>query len=326
MTTYDDHPFSGIWPLLEGEDFDKLVADIKANGLHLPILLYRDKVLDGRKRLRACLATGVAPVFATAKAKDCDSALNLVVSMNEHRRHLSFEERAFAAARLANMKEDARTGNRNAVKTTGTAVPTRDPSLGGHKRSIRDAANIMDVSPGSVARARSIIEHDKRTGEGQGLEKAVRQKIESLKSAADRVRPKRVPAVKVKGKQRSLNDIMAERMAIQKASRKLTPKQVDPEFKGTAMEFTAKYGHVQVETAEERARNRFTDWSIAIGHLAKVLEQQEVPKEVDLNWLRSPERAYVARMRAVLPKLKAAVEQAEAMLARAEGALTESVA
>ena len=38
------------------------------------------------------------------------------------------------------------------------------------------------------------------------------------------------------------------------------------------MEFTARYGHVQIETAEERARSCFSDWAIGVGHLAKVLE------------------------------------------------------
>ena len=53
------HPYASIFPLLEGEPFDALVADIKANGLLRPITIHQDMVLDGRNRLQACEAAGI---------------------------------------------------------------------------------------------------------------------------------------------------------------------------------------------------------------------------------------------------------------------------
>jgi ParB-like chromosome segregation protein Spo0J len=65
MIALEFHPLADIFPLVEGAEFDELVADIKAHGLHEPIVLFEDKVLDGRNRLRACEAAGAACRFET---------------------------------------------------------------------------------------------------------------------------------------------------------------------------------------------------------------------------------------------------------------------
>ena len=56
------HPFADIFPLLEGEEFDRFVEDIRQNGQRETIVKTPDnRVLDGRNRYRACLAAGVEP-------------------------------------------------------------------------------------------------------------------------------------------------------------------------------------------------------------------------------------------------------------------------
>ncbi len=94
------HPFANIFPLLEGEPFDNLVADIKANGLLQAITIHGNMILDGRNRLRACEAAGIEPRFVEYGGGD---PLSFVLSQNLHRRHLDESQRAMIAAKLANM-------------------------------------------------------------------------------------------------------------------------------------------------------------------------------------------------------------------------------
>jgi ParB-like chromosome segregation protein Spo0J len=60
---------SNLLPLLEGAEFDSLVADIHAHGLREPIILLEGAILDGRNRYRACRAAGVDPRFKALRSR-----------------------------------------------------------------------------------------------------------------------------------------------------------------------------------------------------------------------------------------------------------------
>src|SRR5262245_15947489 len=99
------HPLADIFPLMEGEEFDALVADIKANGLREKIDLYDGKIVEGRNRYRALQRLGIEPddryfrkaiythtiggEIAPHEQSNDARALAYVISKNIHRRHLT---------------------------------------------------------------------------------------------------------------------------------------------------------------------------------------------------------------------------------------------
>lgn len=95
------HPLANIFPLLSGREFDDLVYDIKTYGLREPVVLFKQRILDGRNRERACEAAGVVPTYVEF---DGDDALRFVISKNLVRRHLRDSQRALIAAELATTK------------------------------------------------------------------------------------------------------------------------------------------------------------------------------------------------------------------------------
>ena len=99
------HPYAEIFPLMSKEAFAAFKTDIAKHGQQQPILLYQDMILDGRMREQACFELGIEPRHEQAAVTDDAAALDLVMSLNEHRRHLTFEQRCFVAARYANIKQ-----------------------------------------------------------------------------------------------------------------------------------------------------------------------------------------------------------------------------
>jgi hypothetical protein len=98
--TLEFHPLANIFPLLTGEEFAGMVADIKQKGLIENIILTPDGlILEGRNRYRACLEAGVEPKFATTREPQ-ESWLSFIISKNVHRRHLAASQRAAVAAEL----------------------------------------------------------------------------------------------------------------------------------------------------------------------------------------------------------------------------------
>jgi ParB-like chromosome segregation protein Spo0J len=143
---YPIHEAAELFPLLEGQAFADLVDNIKRYGLRDPIVLTSDgKLLDGRNRLRACLAADVEPKTKTWRGPG--KAFQYVISVNLHRRHLDTSQRAIIAAKIATLESGART----------------DLASNEARLSQPEAAEALNVSRASVQRAKAVL--DKGTPE-----------------------------------------------------------------------------------------------------------------------------------------------------------------
>ncbi len=134
------HELANLFPPMGGEEFAQLVADIKVNGLRLPIVLMGNKILDGRNRYRACKEAGV-PV--RTEQYDGTEPLEFVLSANLHRRHLNESQRAMIAARLANMP--AHRSLRDKSANLQTSQPDAAAKLHVSPRSVADAKKVRDT-------------------------------------------------------------------------------------------------------------------------------------------------------------------------------------
>jgi hypothetical protein len=130
------HPLADIFPLMEGQEFDDLVADIKAHGLIEPIVLFQGQILDGRNRYRACEAVG-AKYSANHVIDVAFDPLSFVISRNLKRRHLNESQRAMIAARLATLKRG-------------------DNQYSSEHPSIEGSSKLLNVGHASVERAKAV--------------------------------------------------------------------------------------------------------------------------------------------------------------------------
>jgi N6-adenosine-specific RNA methylase IME4 len=158
------HPLSELFPLMQGREFDELVADVKTNGLREPIWIYQGQILDGRNRWRACEQAQLA--HRPMREYTGDDPVSFVISLNLHRRHLNESQRADVAAALANMRQGERTDI--------------EPSANLQKVSVSKAAELLNVSERSVHSAGKV----QREGTPE-LRTAVQAGRVSVSAAAD---------------------------------------------------------------------------------------------------------------------------------------------
>jgi ParB-like chromosome segregation protein Spo0J len=176
------HPLADIFPLMEGAEFDALVADIKANGLRDNIDLYQGMIIDGRNRYRACLKAGVTcrahEVLVRAGCSldllaDDAAALAYVISKNIHRRHLTADQKRDLIAKL--LKAAPEKSDRQIAKAV-KASPTFVGKVRAEKEATGDVSTVDTRTDTKgrkqpAKRARERERHKRRLGREQREQK-----------------------------------------------------------------------------------------------------------------------------------------------------------
>ncbi len=97
------HPAANIFPMMNGADFEQLKASIEEIGLQEPIVLWKQQVIDGRNRLRACEELGIDP--QEAELDDGVDPVAFAIAANQRRRNLTNKSQlAMCAAKMAGLK------------------------------------------------------------------------------------------------------------------------------------------------------------------------------------------------------------------------------
>jgi len=140
------HRLASYFPMLEGEEFDKLVKDIKEKGQIHPITIFDGQILDGLNRYRACQSLGIEPITEEYQGND---ALGYVISENIRRRQMTVSQRAMLATE---MLPEYETEAKKEKLDHGPKVKTEKdwPTT--------KAASEFDISGKSVRRAKRIKE------------------------------------------------------------------------------------------------------------------------------------------------------------------------
>jgi N6-adenosine-specific RNA methylase IME4 len=143
------HPYALLWPLLPKAEQEMLTESIRKSGVRSPILVVLDdtgteQIVDGIARCLSAIEAGIGWEQLPKRTfkGDAASLLDAVIDANAKRRHLDASQRAMVAARLATMKQGARTDRPHIAQICA--------------RSQSDAAALLNVSRTLVQAAAKI--------------------------------------------------------------------------------------------------------------------------------------------------------------------------
>jgi hypothetical protein len=158
MSCYDNlefHELANVFPMMSDLE---LADDIKKNGLLERITLFEGKILDGRNRYKA---SKLASYQFTEKDfvsfnGTREQAIELVISKNILRRHLTSDQRAAIAAEL-----HAKMGKRGPGQPKKELSVNAENTFPSAQEQKQKAAAKMDVSVDKLETASAVLNADK---------------------------------------------------------------------------------------------------------------------------------------------------------------------
>jgi hypothetical protein len=159
----EPHQLASLVEFGVGIDIEEAVKHVQKHGYDLDeaIVLYEDKILDGRHRLEIALRAGVTPSFRQFVGKDAMA----FVAKKLFRQHLSESQRALLAARWAKPNGHSERQIAEAGEAQNCASDTRQGGKAQYCASSRNrptmekAAATLNVSPRLVDDASLVEKH-----------------------------------------------------------------------------------------------------------------------------------------------------------------------
>jgi ParB-like chromosome segregation protein Spo0J len=154
---YAHHPLAEMFPVLKDAEFDDLVEDIRKHGLHEPISLFEQKIIDGRNRERACKKAGVEPRYRSIKFENHDAAAAYVISKNICRRHLTPEQKRGLIKKW--LRADPTKSDRQIAR----AIKVDNKTVGAVRKRAEAREEIPRVSKRTDSKGRSQVAHKRNS-------------------------------------------------------------------------------------------------------------------------------------------------------------------
>jgi ParB-like chromosome segregation protein Spo0J len=203
------HPLADIFPLIEDAELDELAADIKANGLREPVVLFEGKILDGRNRYRACAAAGVDCRFETHKG---DEPVAYVVSLNLHRRHLTRGQKRELIAKL--VKAQPEKSDRQIAK----AAKVHHETVGAARAELEGRGEIRHVEKRTDTKGRKQPAEKKATTPAKSVPSQVERELAAKQAHIDELHDRnndlaeqlRAAEIKIVGLESEIADLKRE--------------------------------------------------------------------------------------------------------------------
>jgi len=155
---FKEHELSKIIPSMSEEEYRNLKEDIKQNGLINPIVLYEEKIIDGRHRFHACKELKIEIKTEEYKGKQ---PLTYIISQNIKRRHLTPSQLATIAVEL--LPELEKEAKERLVTSTGGKYPRPTTKLSqvDQGESREHASKLLGVGTSYISEAKALKEENK---------------------------------------------------------------------------------------------------------------------------------------------------------------------
>ena len=169
------HSMTRAFPPMDDAEYAALKADVAANGILQPLLVWQGAVVDGRHRLAAATELGISadriPLRRLADDMPESAVVGLMIAANVQRRHLNQTQRAMIAARVERRRNDLTTVDsptraqragmfgvsvslvRRADALTDTAPPELVDAVAAGDMTLRDAEALLakgNATPSSL--------------------------------------------------------------------------------------------------------------------------------------------------------------------------------